>query len=103
MENENKARRFRVVVTDLQEDKKLMDVTTGAAMVTAASVFDHLTGEDKISSVQNAHYFECKAEDILVCIKSTINGIGKLCNQHREIGLLLQMILHSDMEDKDNE
>lgn len=106
MENENtqnKARRFRIVVTDLQEDKTLMDVTTNAAIVTTSSPFDNLENVDRDDCTQGAHYFECKTNDILNCIKSTIEGISKLTVEHKELGFLLNLWMMSEQAKKANE
>ena len=111
MENENtqnKARRFKIIVTDLQEDKTLMDVTTSAAIVTAASPFDNLTNEDKEDCTQSAHYLNGRATDILNCIESTIDGIGKTLAKHKELRLLFNLWammkqLENETEDEDNE
>ena len=94
MKNENtqnQARKFKIVVTDLQEDKVLMDVTTNAAIVSTASPFDNLKNEDNDGYTQGAQYFNCKAPEIVHCIKSTIEGIGKLMAEHKELGLLLDL------------
>lgn len=117
MENnntQNKARRFKVVITDLREDKVLMDVTTNAAIVTTASPFDNLANEDRDGYTQGAHYFNSKAQDILHCAQSTIEGISKLMAENKELGLMFNIWLmakqaeqsnHSEdeEEDEDNE
>ena len=113
MKNENtqnQARRFRIVVTDLQEDKTLMDVTTSAAIVTAASPFDNLANEDKEDCTQSAHYLNGRTTDILNCIESTIDGIAKTLAKHKELGLLLDLWMMSkkaeslkDEEEKEDE
>lgn len=103
---QNTARRFKIVVTDLQEDKILMDVMTGAAIVTAVSPFDTIEKEDKESYTQGAHYFECKTSDIFHCVQSTIDGIGKLM---AELGFMLSLYMkakqavHSKDEEKEDE
>ena len=96
MENENTqniARRFKITVTDLQEDKTLMDVTTSAAIVTAASPFDNLTNEDNDGCALGAQYFNCKSAEIMRCIQGTIDGISKLAADHKELGLLLNLYM----------
>ena len=103
---QNKARRFKIVVTDLQEDKTLMDVTTNAAIITAASPFDNRTNEDKEDCAQSAHYFNGRATDILNCIKSTIEGIGKTLGKHQGLRLLFNLWammkqLENEEEDED--
>ena len=114
MENENtqnQARRFKIVVTDLQEDKTLMDVTTNAAIVSTASPFDNLNNKDNDGYAQGAQYFNCKAPEIMHCIERTIEGIAKLATDHKELGLLLNLWLLSkqaenlsnEEEDEDNE
>lgn len=94
MKNENtqnKARRFRITVTDLQEDETLMDVTTNAAIVSTTSPFDNCTNEDKDGYSQGAQYFNCKAPEIVHCVESTIEGIGKMMAEHKELRLLLEL------------
>ena len=115
MKNENtqnKARRFKIVVTDLQEDATLMDVTTNAAIVSAASPFDNLHNKDTDGCAQGAQYFNCKATEIMHCIQSTIEGIAKTLEKHKELGLLLELWMLSkkaerssdeEEEDEDNE
>lgn len=115
MENnntQNKARKFKVVVTDLQEDKVLMDVTTNAAIVTAASSFDNLANEDRDGYTQGAHYFSSKARDILHCVQSTVDGIIKLMAENKELGLMFNIWLmakqaeqpnHSEYEEEDED
>lgn len=111
MKNENtqnRARRFRIVVTDLQEDETLMDVTTNAAIVSTTSPFDNLTNEDKDGYSQGAHYFNGKSIEIMRCIQCTIEGISKLAADHKELGLLLNLYMlekkaESLKEDEDNE
>lgn len=112
IENENtqnKARRFEVVVTDLQKDEILMDVTTGAAIVTAVSPFDNIENKDKEGYAQGAHYFECKTGDIMNCIQSTVEGISKLAAENKELGFMLSLYMlskqaaHSKDEEEENE
>lgn len=116
MENENtqnEARRFKIVVTDLQEDKTLMDVMTDAAIVTAASPFDNLANEDRDGYTQGAQYFNSKAGDIFNCVQSTIEGISELAAENKELGFMLGLYMlakqaaHSkdeeEEEDEDNE
>lgn len=106
MENkntQNKARRFKIVVTDLQEDKTLLDVTTNAAIVSTASPFDNLKNVDNEGYTQGAHYFRCKAEDILHCVQSNIEGISKLMNENKEIGFLLNLWMMSKQAERDAE
>lgn len=111
IENENtqnKARRFKIVVTDLLEDKTLMDLTTNAAIVSTTSPFDNLNNKDNDGYTQGAHYFACATKDILNCIKSTIDGISKLTTENRELCLLLNLWMMSKQaenegEDADNE
>ena len=116
MKNENtqnQARRFRIVVTDLQEDKTLMDVTTNAAIVSTASPFDNLNNKDNDGYTQGAQYFNCKSTEIMHCIQSTIEGIAKLAADHKELGFLINLWLLSkqaeslkdeeEKEDEDNE
>ena len=115
IENENTqnlARRFRIVVTDLQEDKTLMDLTTNAAIVSTASPFDNLRNKDNDGYTQGAQYFNCKATEIMHCIQSTIEGISKLAAEHKELGFLLSLYMMSkhaehssdeEEEDKENE
>lgn len=94
MKNENtqnKARRFRIVVTDLREDETLMDLTTNAAIVTAASPFDNLNNKDNDGHTQGAQYFNCKVPEIMHCIQSTIEGLGKLVAEHEELEFPLKL------------
>ena len=111
MKNENtqnQARRFKIIVTDLQEDKTLMDVTTNAAIVTATSPFNNLTSEDQEGCTQSAHYLNGRATDILNCIESTVDGIAKTLAKHKELRLLFNLWammkhLENEAEDEDNE
>ena len=109
IENENtqnQARRFRIVVTDLQENETLMDVTTNAAIVSTASPFDNLTNEDKEGYSQGAQYFNCKTKDIMHCVQNAIKGIRKLTAEHKELGLLLElwmMLKKAEKEDEEDE
>ena len=96
IENENtqnKARRFKIVVTDLQEDKTLMDVITNAAIVSTASPFDNLEDKDREGYAQGAQYFNCKSKDIMYCVQNVIKGINKLAVEHKELGLLLSLYM----------
>ena len=117
IENENtqnKARSFKIVVTDLREDKTLMDVTTNAAIISTASPFDNLENKDREGYAQGAQYFSCKSKDIMYCVRNVIEGISKLAAEHRELGLLLSLYMLSkkaeslsdedeEEEDEDNE
>ena len=115
MKNENtqnQARRFKIIVTDLQEDKTLMDVTTNAAIVTATSPFNNLTSEDQEGCTQSAHYLNGRATDILNCIESTVDGIAKTLAKHKELRFLFNLWMLSkqaerssdeEEEDEDNE
>ena len=109
MKNEstqNRARIFRITVTDLQEDETLMDVTTNAAIVSTTSPFDNLTNEDKNGYTQGAQYFNCKGPEIMHCIEGTIEGIGKLMAEHKELRLLLDlwmMLKKAEEEDEEDE
>ena len=112
MKNENtqnQARRFRIVVTDLQEDKTLMDVTTNAAIVSTSSPFDNLNNKDNDGYTQGAQYFNCKSTEIMHCIQSTIEGIAKLATDHKELGFLISLYMLEKKaeslkeEDEDNE
>lgn len=109
MKNENtqnKVRRFRITVTDLQEDKTLMDLTTNTAIVSTASPFDNRANEDKEDCTQHAQYFDCKASEIAHCIESTIEGIGKLVAKHKELEFLLKlrmMLKKAEEEDEEDE
>ena len=115
IENENtqnKARRFKIVVTDLREDKTLMDVTTNAAIVSTASPFDNLENKDREGYAQGAQYFSCKSKDIMACVQNAIEGIRKLVGEHKELGFLLSLYMMSkkaesssdeEEEDEDNE
>ena len=96
MKNENtqnQARRFKIVVTDLQEDKTLMDVTTNAAIVSTSSPFDNLENKDREGYAQGAQYFNCKTKDIMHCVQNAIKGISKLAVEHEELGLLLSLYM----------
>lgn len=98
IENENtqnKARSFKIVVTDLQEDKTLMDVTTNAAIISTASPFDNLENKDREGYAQGAQYFRCKSKDIMYCVQNAIEGISKLAAEHKELGLLLNLYMMS--------
>lgn len=113
IENENtqnKARRFKIVVTDLQKDKTLMDLTTNAAIVSAASPFDNLNNKDNDGYTQSAYYFDCKATEIMQCVQSAIKSISKLMSEHKELGflfsfysLLKKVESSSDEEEEDEE
>lgn len=116
MKNENTqniARRFRIVVTDLQEDKTLMDLATNAAIVSTSSPFDNLENKDREGYAQGAQYFNCKSAEIMRCIQGTIDGISKLTADHKELGFLINLWLLSNQaeslkdeeekEDEDNE
>ena len=114
IENENtqnKARRFKIVVTDLQEDKTLMDVTTNAAIISTASPFDNLENKDREGYAQGAQYFKCKSKDIMYCVRNVIEGISKLAAEHKELGFLLSLYmlskkaesLSNEEEDEDDE
>ena len=111
IENENtqnKARRFRIVVTDLQEDKTLTDLTTNTAIVSTASPFDNLTNEDKDGYTQRAQYFDCTTDEIIRCVQCIIKGISELAARHKELGLLLGLWLMANQlkneeEDKEDE
>ena len=109
MKNENtqnKERRFRITVTDLQEGETLMDLTTNAAIVSTASPFDNLTNEDKDGYSQGAHYFNCKAPEIMHCVQGVIEGIGKLMAERKELRLLLSLWMlakQSKIEEEDEE
>ena len=115
IENENtqnKARRFKIVVTDLREDKTLMDLTTNAAIISTASPFDNLENKDREGYAQGAQYFNCKSKDIMYCVRSAIEGISKLAAEHKELGFLLSLYMLSkktesssdeEEEDEDNE
>ena len=108
---QNKARRFRITVTDLQEDETLTDVTTNAAIVSTSSPFDNLNNKDNDGYSQGAQYFNCNAQEIMHCIESTIEGIDKLVAGHKELGLLLKIrmmlkkaeSLCDDEEDEEDE
>ena len=115
MKNENtqnQARRFKIVVTDLQENETLMDVTTNAAIVSTSSPFDNLDNKDNDGYAQGAQYFNCKSTEIMRCIHCAIEGIAKLAADHKELGLLLNLYMLSkkaeslkdeEKEDEDNE
>ena len=117
IENENtqnKARKFKIVVTDLQEDKTLMDVTTNAAIISTASPFDNLENKDREGYAQGAQYFSCKSTEIMHCVRNVIEGISKLAAEHKELGFLLSLYMLSkkaeslsnedeEEEDEDNE
>ena len=111
MKNENtqnQARIFRIVVTDLQEDKMLMDVTTNAAIVSTASPFDNLEDKDREGCAQGAQYFNCKSKDIMYCVQNVLEGIRKLMVEHKELGLLLNLWMltrqsKNEEEDKEDE
>jgi len=106
---QNKARRFTVIVTDLQENKILVDVTTDTVMLTTASPFDNLTNEDKEGYTWRAHYFNSKVQDILHCVQCNIEGISKLMEENKELGFLLELWLmskqaeHSEDEEEDED
>ena len=117
IENENtqnKARSFKIVVTDLREDKTLMDVTTNAAIISTASPFDNLENKDREGYTQGAQYFSCKSKDIMYCVRNAIEGIRKLVGEHKELRSLLNLYILSkkaeslsnedeEKEDEDNE
>lgn len=115
IENENtqnKARSFKIVVTDLQEDKTLMDVTTNAAIISTASPFDNLENKDREGYAQGAQYFNCKSTEIMRCVQCAIEGISKLTADHKELGFLLDLwmlkkkaesLKDEEEEDEDNE
>ena len=111
---QNQARRFKIVVTDLQEDKTLMDVTTNSAIISTASPFDNLENKDREGYAQGAQYFNCKSKDIMYCVQNAIEGIRKLVGEHKELGFLLSLYMMSkkaeslsnedeEEEDEDNE
>ena len=105
---QNKARIYRIVVTDLQEDKTLMDLTANAAIINVASPFDNLANVDRDGHAQGALYFNCGPADIFFCIQNAIEGIGKLTTEHKELGLLLNFWLmlkqlKKEKEDKEDE
>lgn len=111
-ENKNKDRRFKVMVVDLSEDKVLVDATTDTVMLTVGSPFDNLTGEDRSDYTMTKQYFNCRATDILNCIRSTVEGIAKMAAEHKELGFLLNLWLlskqaksleESEEEDEDDE
>ena len=96
MKNENtqnKARRFRIVVTDLQEDKTLTDLTTNAVIVSTASPFNNLTNVDRDGYTHGAQYFNCTTDEIIRCVQCIIKGISELAAKHKELGLLLGLWL----------
>ena len=109
--NQNKARKFRIVVTNLQEDKTLMDVTTNAAIISTASPFDNLENKDREGYAQGAQYFNCKSTEIMHCVQNAIEGIHKLVGEHKELGFLLSLYmlskkaesLSNEEEDEDDE
>ena len=113
IENENtqnKARRFKIVVTDLQEDKTLMNLTTNAVIVSTSSPFDNLTNKDNAGCSQGAQYFNCKSIEIMRCVHNAIEGISKLAADHKELGLLLSLYMmakqaesSSDEEEEEDE
>ena len=113
IENENtqnKARSFKIVVTDLREDKTLMDVTTNAAIISTASPFDNLENKDREGYTQGAQYFRCNSKDIMYCVQNVIEGISKLAAEHKELGFLLSLYMLSkkaeslsNEEDEDDE
>ena len=109
---QNQARSFKIVVTDLREDKTLMDVTTNAAIISTASPFDNLENKDREGYAQGAQYFSCKSKDIMYCVQNAIEGIRKLVGEHKELGFLLNLYILSkqtesssdeEEEDEDNE
>ena len=109
IENENtqnKARRFRIVVTDLQEDKTLTDVTTNTAIIGTSSSFDNLANVDRDGHTQRAQYFNCTTDEIIRCVQCIIKGISELAAKHKELGLLLGLWLMANQlknEEEDNE
>ena len=106
MKNENtqnKARRFRIVVTDLQEDKTLMDVTTNAAIVFTASPFNNCTNEDEDGYSRGAQYFNCNTQEIMHCVQGVIESIGKLMAEHKELRLLLELWMKLKKEEDEED
>ena len=90
-----KARRFKIVVTDLQEDKTLMNLTTNAVIISTSSPFDNLTNKDNVGCTQGAQYFNCKSTEIMRCVHGAIEDIGKLMADHKELEFLLNLYMLS--------
>ena len=106
MKNENtqkQARRFKIVVTDLLEDKTLMNVTTGAVIVTAASPFDNLTNENKKGRTLSSQYFDCDVDATLNCMQSTIEGIAKTLEKRKELKFLFKLWAMMKLSDNKEE